>query len=186
MTRAGWVLAGAVLASITLFWAEQNAVYAYVERIGNGSGLSADYIGFSLGLANLTGFAGAMLVAWLGARLGRLIPLGIATLVQLVCLVALSGHVSSVAYIAGISSMSLAWNVVNPFQMSILAGVDPSGKALALAATVTGAGLAIGPAAGAVAIGFGGYGAILWLAGALAVTSVLLLLAPQRAVAKKA
>lgn len=185
MTRAVWVLAGAVLASILLFWAEQNAVYAYIERIGNASGLSVDYIGFSLGLANLTGFAGAMLVAWLGARLGRLIPLAIATAVQLVCLVVLSGQVSSVGYVAGIGLMALAWNIVNPFQLSILAGVDPSGKALALATTVTGAGLAIGPAAGAVAIGFGGYGAILWLAAALAIATLLLLLAPQSAVARQ-
>jgi predicted MFS family arabinose efflux permease len=183
--RAVWLLAVAVLASILLFWAEQNAVYAYVERIGNASGLSGEFIGFSLGLANLTGFAGAMLVAWLGARLGRLLPLVIATLIQLVCLAALSGHVTSVAYIAGIGSMALAWNVVNPFQMSILAGVDPSGKALALATTVTGLGLAIGPAAGAVAIGFGGYAAILWLAAALSVVSVLLLLAPQNVLAKR-
>ena len=82
--------------------------------------------------------------------------------------------------------MALAWNIVNPFQLSILAGVDPSGKALALATTVTGAGLAIGPAAGALAIGSGGYGAILWLAALLAVSSVLLLVAPQRAVARRA
>lgn len=186
VTRAVWLLAGAVLASILLFWAEQNAVYAYIERIGNASGLSADYIGFSLGLANLTGFAGAMLVAWLGSRLGRLVPLIIATAIQLVCLVALSGQVSSVAYAAGIGLMALAWNIVNPFQLSILAGVDPSGKALALATTVTGAGLALGPAAGAMAIGVGGYGAILWLAAALAVLALVLLISPQRAAAKSA
>lgn len=185
MSRAVWVLASAVLLSILLFWAEQNAVYAYVERIGNASSLSAEYIGFCLGLANLTGFVGAMLVAWLGARLGRLLPLAIATVIQLVSLIALSGHVSSLAYLIGIGSMALAWNVVNPFQLSILAGVDPSGKALALATTVTGVGLAIGPAAGATAIGLGGYTAILWLAAALAVATVLLLLAPQRAAAKQ-
>ena len=185
-TREGWILAVAVLASIMLFWAEQNAVYAYIERIGNAAGLNPEYIGFCLGVANLTGFAGASLVAWLGTRLGRLVPLLIATLLQLICLAAFAGHVSSMAYLVALGVIALSWNVVNPFQLGILAGVEPSGKALALAATVTGTGLAIGPAAGAVAIGAGGYGAILWLAGALAIISLVLLLPPQRAALRQA
>jgi hypothetical protein len=34
-----WILAAAVLLSILLFWAEQNDVYAYAERIGNAGGV---------------------------------------------------------------------------------------------------------------------------------------------------
>jgi MFS family permease len=78
--------------------------------------------------------------------------------------------------------MSLSWNVVNPLQLGILAGVDPTGKALALAATVTGAGLAIGPAIGALAIGIGSYVAVLWAAGALAIVSIALILPVLRVV----
>jgi heme exporter protein D len=37
-----------------------------------------------------------------------------------------------------------------------------------------------------VAIGAGGYGAILWLAGALAIVSLVLLLPPQRAALRQA
>lgn len=178
-----WPVVGAVLVSVTLFWTTQNAVYAYIERIGNAAGLEPTFIGFSLGMANLTGFAGAALVAWLGARAGRLLPLVIATALQLACLVVLSGSLSSMAFIVAFGTMSLAWNIVNPFQLGILSGVDPSGKTLALAATMTGVGLAAGPAVGAFAIEVGGYGAILWLAAALAVLSVALLLPPLRSIA---
>lgn len=183
--QVNWLLVGAVLASVTLFWAEQNAVYAYIERIGNASGLEPTFIGFALGMANLTGFAGAALVAWLGARAGRMLPLAVATVLQLACLMALSGKVSSMAFIGGLGLMSLAWNIVNPFQLGILSGVDPTGKTLALAATMTGVGLAAGPAAGAAAIDMGGYGAILWLAAALAVVSLVLLVPPLRGLAAK-
>ncbi len=175
-----WLLVGAVLISVTLFWAEQNAVYAYIERIGNAAGLDATFIGFSLGMANLTGFAGAALVAWLGTRAGRLLPLAVATALQLACLLALSGRLSSMVFIIALGTMSLAWNIVNPFQLGILSGVDPSGKSLALAATVTGIGLAAGPAMGSMAIASGGYGAILWLAAGLAVVSFALLVLPIR------
>jgi predicted MFS family arabinose efflux permease len=83
-------------------------------------------------------------------------------------------------FIVAFGTMSLAWNIVNPFQLGILSGVDPSGKTLALAATVTGIGLAAGPAMGSMAIASGGYGAILWLAAGLAVVSFALLLLPIR------
>jgi predicted MFS family arabinose efflux permease len=108
-----------------------------------------------------------------------------ATLLQLGCLAVLMGHVSPTSYILALGVLALAWNVVNPFQLGVLAGIDPSGRALALAATVTGVGLALGPAIAAVAIGMGGYGAVLWLGGALSVISLALVLQPERIVARQ-
>jgi predicted MFS family arabinose efflux permease len=176
-----WLLAAGVLLSILLFWADQNDVYAYIERVGNASGISAEFIGFSLGVGNLTGFLGASLVAALGSRAGRLVPIVVATVINLGCLWILAHPVSPWTYLVALGTTSFTWNIVNPFQLGILAAVDPSGKALALAATVTGAGLAIGPAIGAAAIGIGGYAAVFWLAGTLAIVSVFLMLPALRA-----
>ena len=178
------VLAMLILLAITLFWAHQNALYAYMERIGNASGLSAQFIGFTLGLANLTGFAGAALVAWAGSRFGRLIPLLVSTAIQLVCVWALSGTVSSVGYLVAIAVISLSWNVVNPMQIGVLAGVDRGGRLLALSSTVIGVGLAIGPALGAAVLRGADYSLVLWLVAGLAVASLLLalpVLGPARA-----
>lgn len=174
LPRRGWMLAGVMLLSITLFWAQQNALYAYMERIGTASGLSAQFIGFTLGLANLTGFAGASLVAWLGTRFGRTGPLVLSTAAQLACLWALSGTVHSSGYLVAIGVISLAWNIVNPIQVGILAGVDQGGRALALASTVIGVGLAIGPAMGAAVLRGTDYSRILSLAACLAVLSIVL------------
>jgi predicted MFS family arabinose efflux permease len=176
LPRRGWLLAGVMLLSITLFWAQQNALYAYMERIGSASGLSAQFIGFTLGLANLTGFAGASLVAWLGARFGRIVPLALSTVVQLACLWMLSGTVSSSGYLLAIGVISLAWNIVNPIQVGILAGVDQGGRALALASTVIGVGLAIGPAMGAAVLHGNDYSRVLSLTAFLAVLSIILAL----------
>jgi predicted MFS family arabinose efflux permease len=179
--RRSWTLAGLVLVSITLFWAQQNALYAYMERIGNASGLSLQFIGFTLGLANLTGFVGASLVAWLGTRFGRFMPLVLATAVQLACLWVLSGVMGSSAYLIAIAMVSLAWNIVNPIQIGILAGVDPSGSALALASTVIGVGLAAGPALGAAVLHGKDYSGVLALVAFLAVLSIVLVLPAMRA-----
>jgi len=179
--QRSWILAGIVLLSITLFWAQQNALYAYMERIGNAAGLSAQFIGFTLGLANLTGFAGASLVAWLGTRFGRLLPLVLSTAIQLICLWALSGIISSSGYLIAIGVISLAWNIVNPIQIGILAGVEPSGRALALASTVIGVGLAAGPALGAAVLHGNDYSRVLVLVAFLTVISIVLALFAMRA-----
>jgi len=170
-----------VLLSILLFWAEQNDVYAYAERIGNAAGIDGQFIGFSLGVANLTGFVGASLVAALGTRLGRLAPMVLSTALTVISFVVLMGSVGPWTFLVAISTAALCWNIMNPFQLGILAGVDPTGRSLALAATVTGAGLALGPAIGALAIGAGGYPAVLWLACALSAVTLLLLFPPLRA-----
>jgi predicted MFS family arabinose efflux permease len=179
--QRNWVLAGFVLVSITLFWAQQNALYAYMERIGNASGLSLQFIGFTLGLANLTGFVGASLVAWLGTRFGRLLPLVLSTGIQLACLWVLSGVVGSSGYLISIAMVSLAWNIINPIQIGILAGVDTSGRALALASTVIGVGLAAGPALGAAVLHGTDYSGVLMLVAFLAVLSIVLVLPAMRA-----
>jgi predicted MFS family arabinose efflux permease len=179
--QRNWVLAGLVLVSITLFWAQQNALYAYMERIGSAAGLSLQFIGFTLGLANLTGFVGASLVAWLGTRFGRLLPLVLSTGIQLACLWVLSGVVGSSAYLVAIATVSLAWNIINPIQIGILAGVDSSGRALGLASTVIGIGLAAGPALGAAMLHGKDYSSVLALVAILAVLSIVLVLPAMRA-----
>jgi predicted MFS family arabinose efflux permease len=147
-----------------------------MERIGNAAGLSASFIGFTLGLANLTGFAGASLVAWAGARFGRLWPLVASTVIQLLCLWVLAGRVTSTEYLVAIGIISLSWNVVNPIQIGILAGVDMGGRLLALSSTVIGVGLALGPALGAAVLNGTSYTNVLWLVAALTVTSALIAL----------
>lgn len=171
----GW-LAAAVLVSITLFWAQQNALYAYLERIGNASGLTSQYIGFVLGAGNLTGFLGAAIVAGIGSRYGRWLPLSISVFVQLLCLWMLRGTLDPPGFLVVVGVMALAWNVINPYQLGMLASVDQGGRALALSATFIGIGLAAGPALAAMTVGQGHYGGILVLAAALTLASAMLLM----------
>lgn len=186
IASGAWLACGGVLLAILLFFVEQNAVWAFSERIGHAAGLKAEFIGFSLGLANLMGLVGAALVAWLGTRFGRLVPLCLVTLLQIVALMVLVGNMGGTMFLAGMVLLAFAWNVVIPFQLGILAGIDASGKALALAATVTGIGLALGPGAGAMVLDGDRYSAVNLLAGMLAVASLLLVLPALARIHRKA
>jgi predicted MFS family arabinose efflux permease len=77
-------------------------------------------------------------------------------------------------------AIALAWNVANPLQLGMLAVVDTDGRALAMSATVIGAGLALGPAVGASVVANGDYGRLLWFAAGLAALSFVLMLPALR------
>lgn len=177
---AAALLICAVLLSVLVFFAEQNSVWAYAERIGTGAGLSPGFIGMSLGLTTLVGVGGAGLVAWLGTRFGRFLPLLGATLLQLAGLVFLRGQPDAMTYAAACAALAFAWNVMNPFQLGILAEIDASGRALPLAATLTGVGLAVGPTLAALVLTGSDYEPVLRLACVLAVVTMLLMLPALR------
>ena len=151
-----------------------------MERMGAAAGLSAGFIGFALGFANLSGFLGASLVAWMGSRFGRLMPLAVSTILQLGCLWLMSHIGGNKDYLFSVALISLCWNVINPVQIGILADVDASGRLLALSSTVIGVGLAAGPALGAAVLTGDDYGRVLWLCAGLAVVTVALALPALR------
>lgn len=176
--RTGRWLSYVVLFSIFVFFAEQNAVWAYAERLGSAAGLSGQYIGFALGVGTLLSAVGAGLVAWLGTRISRGAAIAGATLVQVAAFVMLSRGFGPSMFLTLIVLLAIAWNVVNPFQLGILSKLDASGTSLALAPAATGLGLAAGPAIGAAVLAPGAYGMLLGVCAALAVVSSLLLWTP--------
>jgi MFS family permease len=178
--RRHGTLAGTVLVAILVFFALQNAVWAYAERIGSNAGLSAGLVGFGLGLMNLTGFAGASFVAWLGKRVGRVAPLVAATAAQIGALLVLTGKPPAAAFVLACIVLPFAWNVVNPLQLAILAEFDTGGRALALSATFTGVGLALGPALAAFVLHGSDYNPVLRLACGLAVLTLALMVPALR------
>jgi MFS family permease len=181
---ARW-LSLAVLFSVFLFFAEQNAVWAFAERIGSAAQLSPQFIGFALGVATLVSAAGAGLVAWLGSRLNRFAAVLVATVVQAAAFVALGGVLGASTFLVTLAATAIAWNVVNPLQLGILAEVDTRGTILALAPAATGLGLAVGPAVGSAVTSPGNYQALLGVCIALAVGSSLLLWFPLASARKR-
>lgn len=167
-----------VLLSVFLFFAEQNAVWAYAERLGSAAGLSGQYIGLSLGVGTLLSAVGAGLGALLGTRISRGAAIAGATLVQVAAFVMLSRQFGPSMFLTLIALLAIAWNVVNPFQLGILSKLDPGGTSLALAPAATGLGLAAGPAIGAAVLAPGAYGMLLGVCAALAAVSALLLWPP--------
>ena len=109
---------------------------------------------------------------------GWLAIIGMATLVQIGAFVWLGRELGASLFLILVVLLSIAWNIVNPFQLGILSQLDISGSSLALAPAATGLGLAAGPAIGAAVLSPGAYGTLLSVCAALAAISALLLWPP--------
>lgn len=136
-----WGLAG----SAAIF-VGQAAVWAFIERMGSAAGLSPGTVGVALGSSVLAGIAGAFVASWLAGRKGRRLPMAVAMIGEIVCLLFLLGGYTTAVYFAVVIVYSICWNFWLPYQMAVIAETDVSGKFVALITLSQAVGVAVGPA----------------------------------------
>jgi len=164
------------------------AVWAYLERMGNAAGLEASYIGSTLAVSLAGALVGALLAAAIANRFGRVIPLILTLVVQVVALLLLSGELSRNAFLVGVMLFAFAWNFPVPFQLAITVSMDVSGRLVVLFLSAVKLGYAAGPVIAAQLIMMGrGFTPVIVLAGAGFVTSALIfvLLSKQKLPGKR-
>ncbi len=151
------------------------AVWAYLERMGNAAGLEASYIGSTLAVSLAGALVGALLAAAIANRFGRVIPLILTLVVQVVALLLLSGELSRNAFLVGVMLFAFAWNFPVPYQLAITVSLDVSGRLVVLFLSAVKLGYAAGPVIAAQLIMMGrGFTPVIVLAGAGFVTSALI------------
>lgn len=133
------------LLALMLFFVGQGGVWAYLERIGNAFGLEANFIGFSLSLALAGGFFGPLTATWLGNKMGRVFPLVLTAIGQIIALSILFTNWNPYTFTAAIIIYSFFWNFGLPYMIGILVGVDPSGRSILMANPVFAIGVSIAP-----------------------------------------
>jgi len=128
------------------------AVWVYLERLGNGAGLEPSFIGYALSLSLLAALCGALLAAALADRFGRVIPLLITIMIQLIALVLLTGDLTANTFLAGVILFSFAWNFPVAYQLAITVSMDVSGRLVVLFLSAVKLGYAAGAAVAALLI----------------------------------
>jgi predicted MFS family arabinose efflux permease len=173
-----WHLIGlpgvAVLAGTGLYFLMIGGVWGYIEGVGRAAGLTLLQIGTTLSLALVVSIIGPGIAAWLGLRLGRVVPLIVTAVSQLVSLFLLI-HLAEfnaivLAFFLINCVFNIVWNYVIAYFITIFDEIDPSGRFVAFYGTASHTALAIGPFAGALLIWNGHYEPLLW-SGIAAVTA---------------
>lgn len=141
-------LSGAVvLGGIFALFLGQGGFTAFIERIGADSGLSREFIGYSLAASSFSGVVAGVIAALQAQKLGLRFPLLVVFVGQALAVWLLWQPFDSYwSYLLVLVLYNFCWVYVVPFHMSIVANQDSNGRLIALAPAVQGAGLSFGAA----------------------------------------
>lgn len=138
-------LPGALLACLIVFSVGLGGVWAFMERIGNSAGFSMVDIGNALAVSGLVGGLGALVAAVLGIRLGRLLPVVFALILQVITCFILATRSDWYSYLLAIALFNFCWNLTLPYLMGAIAAADVSGRFMVLIPAAQTGGYALGP-----------------------------------------
>jgi predicted MFS family arabinose efflux permease len=169
---AAWV----GLSSVFVFFVAQGAIWAYIEVIGVRGGVDPQAAADGLAIATLIGLCGPATAAVAGSRFGRLFPLMIALAIAITASLLLSAPLTVARFGLAACLFSIAWNLNIPYQLSSIAAADKSGSVVGWAASVSLAGLAVGPPVAATTLEHTGLPGVIWLSAALCILSLICLM----------
>ena len=164
------------LGALTLHFAALSAVWGFIERIAVDQDLQLGQIGTALALSMLGGVIGGLLVAVLGVRLGRVIPIWISLAAFLAVFYGYSIAFSMLGFAFITFNFSLFWNYILGYQMAIIAELDGDNRYAVLIPAAQALGALAGPGAAGIIIVSQGYTTLLIAAAAtVLITSGLFL-----------
>ena len=137
------------------------ANWAYWERIGVNSGLSAQGIGVVLSLGAVSGMLGGALAAWMDGKVGDATALGTG-LAFLGAGYAVALFYNPSAYVGATVITYVAYSVTQTFFFGIFAKLDSSGRLVNAGNLLSFAGAAVGPAAASLVLVTGNYSAVIY------------------------
>jgi predicted MFS family arabinose efflux permease len=137
-----WVALG-----VMLIWCTGlGAIWAFIKLIGGAAGLESGQVGLALGISTGTATLGALAASVLADRVGRIIPVSVALLVQVGMIALLQGEMSFVQFLVTAAVFQTFWNLTGPYVMGTIATADVTGKVSLLIPTAQIGGFFLGPA----------------------------------------
>lgn len=169
-----------VLASLFLFQASNNGLFAFIIGLGKVSGLELNFITLSLAVAGWIGLLGAGLVIIFHTRYGRTVPLALAMLLTIAATWALHYSSSGTIYLLANCVIGITWAFVMSYLLGLVSAFDQTGQMAALGGFASKMGLASGPLAGGMLLGEDNYGLLINLAVVGLALSAIASLIPAR------
>jgi hypothetical protein len=156
----------AALAVMLVWCTGLGAVWAFVKLLGveltctgcddAAKSAAAVAVGQALGLSTALAVVGALAAAALGDRLGRIVPVAVALLVQFAMIVLLQGEMSWLRFAVTAATFQAFWNLTGPYMMGTIALGDGTGKVSLLIPTAQIGGFFLGPTIVGAFMGQGG------------------------------
>jgi len=134
-----------VLAAIFIYSVAEQMLWQFSYEIAVGDGFNEVTVGQILGLTGIMGLLGGFFAAWVGMRLGRVIPIAVGTLLSLAGRwIYISGGSIEMLWIGGLL-WGLGFYFVSPFQVGLAAALDRQGRIAVATAGAMNFGYGFGP-----------------------------------------
>jgi MFS transporter, DHA1 family, inner membrane transport protein len=168
--------AAAVLAIIALFifFAGQGALWTYLAPVGAYRSIPAAGVTEGLTLLNFAGLAGALGVGAMAHRVNPRIALLTLLGMEIISIVGLFNVHSSAGFITAAGAFYFSWCASFPFQFTVIAHSDGSGRASAVVPAADGLGLAGGAAVTGVVLPMLGLGSAGWICAVASIVGITL------------
>jgi predicted MFS family arabinose efflux permease len=141
------------LGGLLAFWIGMCGIWSFLERIGNANGLSPQAIGTVLAVSYAGVILAAIIVAWLGDRIGRAAPIFTGMLTMLVGIFCMDRPLTFATYMTASIIFQVGWIICYPFTMAVISRADTSGRYVPLIAAAQGLGASLGAGIGGTLIG---------------------------------
>jgi len=132
---------------VLLIWCTGlGAMWAFIERIGVAAGLDPTAVGQALALSTAIAVTGSLTASALGDRFGRILPVTIALVMQVIMILLLQGEMSWLRFAATAAVFQWFWNLTGPYLMGTVAMSDSTGRVSVMMSAAQTGGFALGPA----------------------------------------
>jgi predicted MFS family arabinose efflux permease len=174
-----------ILGSIVLWSAAAAGFWAFTDTASATLHVNPESISHALSASLLIGLAGMILPILLGNRLGRAMPIGLATAGLIAsCFLFLASR-DWVQLAVALSIQQFSWNVAAVYQLAGVASIDAQGRYSAYGAVAQIGGMAAGPILVGPLLGFYGYNALPFAVLVIGVAALLLFLVRIRTMARE-
>ena len=164
------------ITALFIYFAGQGSLWTYLGAIGESRSIPVAGVTEALTLLNFAGLAGALGVGAMAYRVNPWIALLTLLASEILSIVGLFNVHSSAGFIASAGVFYFSWCASFPFQFTIIAQSDESGRASAVVPAADGLGLAGGAALASVILPRLGLGSAGWICAAASVVGITLYL----------
>lgn len=165
-----------MLLAILTFSINLGAIWSFSERLGSMAGLELEEVGSYLSTSLPFQALGAIIAAWLGTRHGRIPPLVLVVVGQILGLYCLSISSAGMdwAFFAGMSLWGFSWNLGIAYQLGLVSDLPGGQKILGYVPGIEALGASLGAFIPALFIVYDDYSAVLLTASISIIISALL------------
>ena len=167
----GWVFVA--LASLLFYFAGFAGMWAFMERLAHES-IDPVAVGGMLAMGLISSAVGPALAAWLGDRLGRVVPIITGALITMASLVLMLGEITELKFAVLMAIMPAAYYFSLAYIFGLICDVDFSGRFSSLISSALALGAAIGPGVfGFILEGYGASVGYLFIVGMMSIGAVI-------------